>query len=100
MERAPETARQARASARGRGKVARRGFYADQGESHGQVRPAGVISVTGPPGAGGCRGRLSGRLSCYPQGNGEAGGMIDYVIAGVLLIIIASTLIMLKRAER
>lgn len=26
--------------------------------------------------------------------------MIDYVIAGVLLIIIASTLIMLKRAER
>jgi hypothetical protein len=26
--------------------------------------------------------------------------MVDYVIAGVLLIIIASTLIMLKRAER
>ncbi|MDX6396370.1 MAG: hypothetical protein QOJ73_7433 [Streptosporangiaceae bacterium] len=26
--------------------------------------------------------------------------MIDYVIAGILLIIIASTLIMLKRAER
>ena len=26
--------------------------------------------------------------------------MIDYVIAGVLLIIIASTLVMLKKAER
>jgi hypothetical protein len=26
--------------------------------------------------------------------------MIDYVIAGILLVIIASTLIMLKRAER
>lgn len=55
-----------------------------------------MISVTGPPGAGGCR----SRMSCYPRGNGEAGGMIDYLIAGVLLIIIASTLIMLKRAER
>jgi hypothetical protein len=55
-----------------------------------------VISVTGPPGTGGCR----GQMSCYPQGNGEAGGMIDYVIAGILLIIIASTLIMLKRSER
>jgi len=33
-------------------------------------------------------------------GNGEAGGMINWVISGVLLIIIVSTLVMLKRAER
>lgn len=36
----------------------------------------------------------------YAQGDGEAGGMIDWVVAGVLLIIIVSTLIMLKRSDR
>jgi hypothetical protein len=30
----------------------------------------------------------------------EAGGMIDWVVSGVLLIIIVSTLVILRRAER
>jgi hypothetical protein len=34
------------------------------------------------------------------SGDGEAGGMIDWVISGVLLIIIVSTLIVLKRVEQ
>jgi hypothetical protein len=34
------------------------------------------------------------------SGDREAGGMINWVISGVLLVIIVSTLVMLKRAER
>jgi hypothetical protein len=41
-----------------------------------------------------------GWTACYARGNGEAGGMIDWVISGVLLIIIVSTLVMLRRADR
>jgi len=44
--------------------------------------------------------RLCWPRAGYARADGEAGGMIDYVIAGVLLIIIVSTLVMLKRAER
>lgn len=71
-----------------------------------QVGPGGVTPVTVWPvlarrayDAAEARRPVPG--GCYPlKREGEVGSMINLLISGVLVIIMATTLIMLKRAER
>jgi hypothetical protein len=40
------------------------------------------------------------RVSCYPREGREADGIVDWVIAGVLLVFIVLVLVVLKIRER